>query len=315
MKPAILLVGSGGQVGRDLSELLPQVGEVVALDRQRLDLSQPDEIRGAIRASRPAWIVNAAAYTAVDKAESEEPLARAINAEAPRVMAEEAKKIGASLVHYSTDYVFDGAKAAPYEEDDPTNPQNAYGRTKLEGELAIRESGAAHLIFRTAWVYAPRGRNFLLTILRLATQREELKVVRDQIGAPTLSREIARATTEILENLSIRGSNQASLSGASGTYHMTAGGETSWYDFAAAILEKSKTAPQDLLWLAAATGGLPVIARRILPIPTAEYPTPARRPPYSVLSNARLNRGFSVKLPDWNTQLDSIFATSFEKHE
>jgi dTDP-4-dehydrorhamnose reductase len=315
MKPAILLVGSGGQVGRDLSELLPQVGEVIALDRQRLDLTQPDEIRSAIRASRPAWIVNAAAYTAVDKAESEEPLARAINAEAPRVMAEEAKKIGASLVHYSTDYVFDGAKAAPYEEDDPTNPQNAYGRTKLEGELAIRESGAAHLILRTAWVYATRGRNFLLTILRLATQREELRVVRDQIGAPTLSREIARATTAILANLSIPGSNPASLSGVSGIYHVTAGGETSWYDFAAAILEKSKTAPQDQRWFAEATGGLPIVARRLLPILTAEYPTPARRPPYSVLSNARLNRVFSVKLPDWNTQLASIFATSFEKHQ
>jgi dTDP-4-dehydrorhamnose reductase len=256
--------------------------------------------------------VNAAAYTAVDKAESQEPLARAINAEAPRVMAEEAKKLGACLVHYSTDYVFDGAKSAPYDEDDPTNPQNAYGRTKLEGELAIRESGAAHLIFRTAWVYATRGRNFLLTILRLATQREELRVVRDQIGAPTLSLEIARATTAILANLSlsIHGSNPAPPSTLSGIYHMTAGGETSWYDFATAILEKSRTAPQNLRWFAEATGGLVIAARRVIPIPATEYPTPARRPPYSVLSNARLTGVFSVKLPDWSAQLASIFATS-----
>jgi len=307
MKPAILLIGTTGQVGRDLSELLPRVGEVTALDRQRLDLTQPDEIRRAIRASHPAWIVNAAAYTAVDKAESEELPARAINAEAPRIMAEEAKKIGACLVHYSTDYVFHGRKDAPYEEDDPPNPQNAYGRTKLEGERAIQDSGAAHLIFRTAWVYSTRGRNFLMTMLRLATQREELRVVRDQIGAPTLSREIAKATAAILASLSGREPGAASLPAASGIYHMTGAGETSWCDFASAIVEKAKTAPQDLRWFSEATGGLPNIARRVLPITTSEYPTPARRPAYSVLSNARLNRTFSIHLPDWRTQLDSIF--------
>jgi dTDP-4-dehydrorhamnose reductase len=312
MKPAILLIGSNGQVGRDLSELLPQVGKVTALDRQRLDLTQPDEIRRAIRACRPAWIVNAAAYTAVDKAESEEPVARAINAEAPRVMAEEAKKIGACLVHYSTDYVFDGRKTSPYAEDDPTNPQNAYGRTKLEGERAIRDSGGAHLIFRTAWVYSTRGRNFLLTILRLATQRDQLKVVRDQIGAPTLSREIARVTTAILANLSAGQASAAPCTTLSGTYHVTAAGETSWCDFATAILEEAKTASH-LQWFAEATNNLPIIARRVIPISTSEYPTPARRPPYSVLSNARLNRVFSVKLPDWRTQLASIFASSPEE--
>jgi dTDP-4-dehydrorhamnose reductase len=307
MKPAILLIGSNGQVGRDLSEILPRIGEVTALDRQRLDLTQPEEIRRAIRTSRPGWIVNAAAYTAVDKAESEESLARAINAEAPRVMAEEARKIGACLIHYSTDYVFDGMKTTPYVEDDPANPQNAYGRTKLEGERAIRDSGAAYLIFRTAWVYATRGRNFLLTILRLATQREELRIVRDQLGAPTLSAEIAQATASVLAKISAGHPGAASLAEASGIYHMTAGGETNWYEFASAIVERAKTAPH-LDWLASATGGLPIITRRVIPIASSEYPTPARRPAYSVLSNARLSRVFSVQLPDAREQLDSCFS-------
>ncbi len=307
MRPSILLIGSNGQVGHDLSEILPRMAEVTALDRTRLDLSRPDEIREVIRASRPAWIVNAAAYTAVDKAESEEPLARAINAEAPRVMAEEARKIGARLVHYSTDYIFDGTKTKPYQEDDPANPQNAYGRTKLEGESAIRESGADHLIFRTAWVYATRGRNFLLTILRLATQREELRIVSDQRGAPTLSSEIARATSQIIEKISRGEGGSSSGAAAGGTYHLTAGGETTWYNFAAAIVEHAKTASPALPWLAQATGNLAVIARKITPISTRDYPTPARRPAYSVLSNTRLNRDFSVQLPDWREQLDSLF--------
>ena len=307
MKPAILLIGSNGQVGRDLSEILPRIGEVTAFDRERLDLTQPEEIRSAIRACRPAWIVNAAAYTAVDKAESEESLARAINAEAPRVMAEEAKAIGACLIHYSTDYVFDGTKTTPYVEDDPPNPQNVYGRTKLEGERAIRDSGAAHLIFRTAWVYATRGRNFLLTILRLATQREELRIVHDQLGAPTLSGEIARTTASVLAKISAGEPGAPSLAEVSGIYHMTAGGETSWHEFASTILEKAKAAPHPD-WLASATGGLPIITRRVIPIATSEYPTPARRPAYSVLSNAKLNRVFSVQLPDWRTQLDSVCA-------
>src|ERR1700693_3249357 len=235
MKPAILLIGTNGQVGRELNRMLPRIGEVTALNRQLLSLTKPKEIRRAIRTFHPSFIVNAAAYTAVDKAESEETVARAINAEAPAVMAEEAKKIGASLIHFSTDYVFDGTKTFAYDEDDPANPQNVYGRTKLEGERAIQASGATHLIFRTAWVYATQGRNFLLTILRLATQREELKIVRDQIGAPTLRREIARATTKILAQICARERGPISLADVSGIYHMTAGGETSWYDFTNAI--------------------------------------------------------------------------------
>ena len=308
MKPAILLIGTNGQVGRELNRTLPRVGEVTALDRQRLDLTQPEEIRNAIRTFHPVIIVNAAAYTAVDKAESEENVAYAINAEAPAVMAEEAKKIGASLIHFSTDYVFDGLKTFPYDEDDPANPQNAYGRTKLEGESAIQASDATHLIFRTAWVYATEGRNFLLTILRLATQREELNIVRDQIGAPTLSSELARATTNILAQLCDTERGPLSLADVSGVYHMTAGGETTWYDFANAILEEAAKTPAACPWLAAATNGLPLMARRVIPITANEYPTPARRPAYSVLSNARLNRTFSLQLPDWRKQLNSVFA-------
>jgi|SRR5665213_2257525 len=308
MKPAILLIGTNGQVGRELNKRLPRIGEVTALDRQRLDLTQPEEIRRAIREFHPAFIVNAAAHTAVDKAESEETLARAINSEAPAVMAEEARKIGASLIHYSTDYVFDGSKSAPYDEDDPTNPQNVYGRTKLQGERAIQESGAMHLIFRTAWVYAVEGRNFLLTILRLATKLEELKIVRDQIGAPTPASAIASATTKILAQMCDTEGGPFSLADVSGIYHLTAGGETSWYDFANAILEEAAKIPASTPWFAAATSNLPLIARHVIPIAASEYPTPARRPAFSVLSNARLNRTFSMQLPDWRIQLKSVFA-------
>jgi dTDP-4-dehydrorhamnose reductase len=308
MKPVILLTGANGQVGRELTRVLPGAGEVTALDRRRLDLSRPEEIRSVIRATRPNLIVNAAAYTAVDKAESDQAPARAINTEAPAVMAEEAKKTGASIVHYSTDYVFDGSKRTPYDEKDPTNPQNVYGNTKLEGELAIQQSGVPHLIFRTAWVYATQGRNFLLTILKLATEREELRIVCDQIGAPTLSREIANSTADILAQVYGRNYGPSSWAGVSGIYHMTAGGETSWYNFAKAILEEATMTLPDTTWFAAATNNLPLNNCRLIPITTAEYPTPARRPAYSVLSNARLARTFLLQLPDWRTQLHSIFA-------
>jgi dTDP-4-dehydrorhamnose reductase len=288
--------------------MLPSFGEVTALDRQRLDLSKPEEIRSVIRTVRPTLIVNAAAYTAVDKAESDEATARAINAEAPAVIAEEAIKLGASLIHYSTDYVFDGSKTTPYEESDPTNPQNVYGKTKLDGEHAIQQSGVSHLIFRTAWVYAKQGRNFLLTILRLATQHEELRIVRDQIGAPTLSREVAKSTAAILARICGRDHGSFSWGDVSGIYHMTAGGETSWYDFAKAILEEATVTAAGTPWFAAATNNLPLVTRRVIPITTDKFPTPARRPAYSVLSNARLARTFSLQLPDWRTQLHSVFA-------
>jgi len=307
MRPKILLTGKNGQVGEDLGRLLPQLGEVVALGRQELDLSNPEDIRRTIREIRPNLIVNAAAYTAVDQAEKEETAANEINCNAVAIMAEEAKKIGASLVHYSTDYVFDGLKGNPYVEDDPTGPINVYGMTKLAGEQAIRASGMPHLIFRTSWVYATRARNFLLTILRLATQREELRIVRDQIGAPTWSREIADATTKILSRLYGRESGQDSLSTVSGTYHMTAAGVTNWHEFATAILDEASHAPKATPWFAAATGGNPVITRRVIPITTQEFPTPARRPAYSILSNARLMKTFGFQLPAWRTQLHRAF--------
>jgi len=308
MKPKILLTGKNGQVGGELEHLLPRLGEVVALDRQQLDLARPAEIRRVVREVRPDLIVNAVAYTAVDQAEKEEPAARAINAEAPAVLAEETKKIGATLVHYSTDYVFDGSKRSPYEEDDPPNPINVYGRTKLAGELAIRQSGVAHLIFRTEWVYARQGRNFLLTILRLAAQREELRIVSDQIGAPTSNRDIARATTQILSQILAPHAKRVSWPDASGTYHMTAAGETNWCEFAKAILEEASQVDPPPAWLTTATGARPLMVQRIVPIRTEDYPTPARRPAYSVLSNARLAQTFGLQLPDWRSQLHSVFS-------
>jgi len=303
----ILLTGKTGQVGRELSVLLPRFGDVFAPNRQELDLVKPDEIRKIIRNIRPQLIVNAAAYTAVDQAESDRAMAHAINEYAPRIIAEEGNRIGACLVHYSTDYVFDGKKGAPYVEDDPPNPQNAYGATKLAGELAIQESGIAHVIFRIAWVYAQEGRNFLLTVLRLAAEREELRIVCDQKGAPTWSREIAQTTVQILSRV-CSAENSISFSGISGTYHMSASGETTWDGFAAAILEEIRSAAPSAPWIAAATGGRPMSARRVLPITSAEYPQAARRPAYSVLSNVRLTRTFGTALPHWRTQLQSLFS-------
>jgi dTDP-4-dehydrorhamnose reductase len=308
MTTAILLTGANGQLGYDLSRMLPRLGEVTSLDRQRLDLSKSEDIRKVISSVRPKLIVNAAAFTAVDQAESDEAAARAINAEAPAVMAEEAKKIGAAIVHYSTDFVFDGTKSTPYVEEDLPNPQNVYGKTKLEGERAIQQAGVPHLILRTAWVYATRGRNFLLTVLRLATQLEELKIVQDQVGAPTWSREIARGTTEILAQLLRREGTTGGFGGATGVYHMTAEGEASRYDFAESILEEASKCEKAAPWFQAATNHLPLLARRVIPITTKEYPAPARRPAYSVLSNARLARTFHIQLPDWRSQLRAAFA-------
>jgi dTDP-4-dehydrorhamnose reductase len=307
MKPKILLIGRNGQVGTELSSLLPRLGGLAALNRQELDLTKPDDIRRTIREVRPQWIINAAAYTAVDQAERDEATARAVNEEAPAVMAEEAKKSGAALVHYSTDYVFDGSKKSPYEETDIPNPINVYGRTKLGGERAIQASGALHLIFRTEWIYATQGRNFLLTILRLATQKQELRVVADQIGCPTASREIAAATVKIVSRLMNEEEGVRSLAETGGIYNMTAEGETSWYEFAKAILSEASSATHTLPWVDAATKGMPFLAKRLVPITTGEYSTPARRPAYSVLSMARLHHRFGVRLPQWRAELQSLF--------
>lgn len=308
MKSRILLTGKSGQIGSELLRLLPGLGEVVAPDRHELDLVNPENIRRWVRQIRPRLIVNAAGYTKVDAAESDEAHARTINTDAPAVLAEEAKKLGAAIVHYSTDYVFDGCKAAPYEEVDPANPISIYGKTKLGGEQAIRSTGVPHLIFRTAWVYATRGRNFVLTILRLATEKEELRIVRDQIGAPTWSLEIAAATTKILGQLMERCRATSSLSEVSGTYHLTAAGETTWYEFARAIIEEASHTSKSIPWFAEATGGRPLRTRHIIPITTQEIPTVAARPAYSVLSNALLIRTFGVQMQDWRTQLRLAFA-------
>jgi dTDP-4-dehydrorhamnose reductase len=307
MKRTILLTGKTGQIGSHLSPLLENLGEFVAPNRNELNLSNADAIRSAVRDLRPSLIVNAAAYTAVDAAENDEESAYKINADAPAVLAEEAKKIGAVIVHYSTDYVFDGLKRTPYTESDATNPINAYGRTKLAGEQAVRESGASHLIFRTSWVYSTRGRNFMLTILRLASERDELRVVGDQVGSPTCAADIAAATTQILTYIFQRGNYASLIPGLCGIYHMTAAGQTSWYDFARAIIEKAKAVSCDLSWLMAATRGHTLLAKCVVPISTKEFRSPTARPGYSVLSNSLLAERFGVELPSWRNQLQGCF--------
>lgn len=279
----ILLTGKNGQVGWELQRTLATLGDVVAVDRQGMDLANPDSIRGAIRMIRPDLIVNAAAYTAVDKAESEPELAMAINGIAPGIMAEEARQLGAAMVHYSTDYVFDGTKTSPYTEEDIPNPISVYGKTKLAGEQAVQAAGIPHLIFRTSWVYGLRGRNFLLTILRLTKERDELRIVDDQIGAPTWSRMIAEATGQILSW------GCSPLIAKSGIYNLTAAGQTSWHGFTRAILENASGQIQP--------------PPHLIPITTSEYPLPAPRPPYSTLSSAKLNRIFGVALPVWDASL------------
>lgn len=279
MAAPILLLGSRGQVGFELRRTLAPLGPVIALGRADVDLAEPGALRAAVRVATPALIVNAAAYTAVDKAEGERDLAFRVNAQAPGVLAEEAARSGARLVHFSTDYVFDGAARRPYREDDPTGPLGAYGESKLAGEQAVRDATADHLILRTAWVYAARGRNFLLAMRRLAREREELRVVDDQRGAPTWARAIAEATALMLA----RG-------GPPGTYHLSAAGETTWHGFASAIVAHMADA-----------GELPRPVA-VTPITTADYPTPARRPAYSVLDGAKLAADYRITLPHWRDQ-------------
>jgi dTDP-4-dehydrorhamnose reductase len=313
----ILLTGKNGQVGSELAKLLPSVGELTAVGRSELDLTRPRDIRRLIAESRPNLVINAAAYTAVDLAEREESLAHVINADAPALVAEEAKRIGAAVIHYSTDYVFDGWKSTPYVEGDLPHPLSAYGRSKLGGEEAIRASGVPHLILRTAWVYATSGRNFLLTVLRLASTREELRIVNDQFGAPTWARAIAEATVRLLPGFGPSAGAVARLGSVAGTYHLTAAGETTWYEFAVAILDavrresadtRSGRSLREVAWLRAATEARPLMTKRVVPIPTRDYPTPARRPAYSVLSNAHFAATFGFSLPDWRTQLADALA-------
>jgi len=284
-RPRILLTGANGQVGWELRRTLSSLGEVVALDSQAMNLADAVVVRQKVREIAPAIIVNPAAYTAVDKAETEVELARAVNAIAPGLLAEEAGTLDALLVHYSTDYVFNGSGTTPWREDDACDPLNVYGATKLAGERAIQASGCRHLIFRTSWVYGARGSNFLLTMRRLMRERPELKIVADQIGAPTWCRDLAEATALVLSQL-----RNADQTAPWGVYHMTNVGETSWHGFAEAIQaldEFDETcAPAHLL-----------------PIPGSDYPTPARRPLNSRLNNDRLEQTFGLRLPDWRSAL------------
>ena len=287
--PRILIVGNAGQLGRELERIFAGVGPIVAVDRESVDLADADQTRALVRRAVPGIILNAAAYTAVDRAESERDLAYVINEQAPRVLAEEARERNALLVHYSTDYVFDGSKTEPWVEIDPPNPLNVYGASKLAGEQAVEEIGGKTLVFRTSWVYGPHGTNFLLTMLRLARERDRLSIVDDQVGAPTTSVQLARATHAIVTGI------LAGRFGApqewSGLYQMTCAGAASWFGFAQAIFDRASKL-------------LGVRTPELIPIPTRDYPTPAARPRNSVLSNAKLHARFGVQLDPWQTALD-----------
>lgn len=288
----ILLTGINGQVGHALYPKLQALGEVVALDRSQLDLSNPDSIREVVRKIKPDLIINPAAYTAVDKAESEPELALAINGIAPGILAEEAKKLGALLVHYSTDYVFNGEKTTPYVETDETSPLSIYGSSKLAGEQAIQEAGASYLIFRTSWVYGAYGKNFLRTILRLGSEKDSLNIVGDQFGAPTSSDSIADATISAL---------QAWSADKSGIYHLVNHGATSWHGFAQAIVMQYKKLEQKKGW-----PSLNINVENINAITTADYPTPAHRPGNSRMDSSKLVTNLETSLPEWQTALTHV---------
>jgi dTDP-4-dehydrorhamnose reductase len=295
----ILLTGATGQVGAELLRTLETLGEVVAVGHTEMDLADAVSVCEAIRRVRPRWIVNPAAYTAVDKAESEPGLAYAINAEAVGVMGQEAREIGAGVIHFSTDYVFDGSGSAPYVETDSTGPVSVYGASKLAGEKALAESGAGYMTFRTSWVYGSRGKNFLLTILKLAREREILKVVADQYGAPTWSRDLAKLTAAVIgkcETAAQGGPLAGVLEDAGGVYHAAGGGETSWCGFAAQAVQ--------LLREHEPAGRFAEIAA----ISTAEYPTPAKRPANSRLDSSKLARRFGWKMMDWRASLQEVVA-------
>ncbi|MEN8215466.1 MAG: dTDP-4-dehydrorhamnose reductase [Pseudomonadota bacterium] len=293
----ILLIGPTGQVGWELQRCVQTLGQVVAVDKvdtkiaqANIDLANPDSIRQIMRDVKPAIILNAAAYTAVDKAEQEPELAQAINGTALGILAEESLRLKSLLIHYSTDYVFDGNYEQPYIETDVVNPLGVYGATKLAGEQAIQAVGGHYFILRTAWVYGSRGKNFLLTMQRLAKERNELKVVADQFGAPTWSRMIAQATTNLLTQLHSP-LYQLDIEGLSGIYHLTSAGKTSWYEFAKAIIAASNKQVS------------------VLPLSTADYPTAAKRPANSVLSNAKLAETFGITLPAWDRALNLCMET------
>lgn len=281
--PRILVTGAGGQVGGELARLLPPHGQVIACDRATLDLADVDAIVAMMRRERPDLVINAGAYTAVDLAERERDAAFAINARAPQVLADEARRAGSLLIHYSTDYVFDGRASVPYDEDAPTGPLNVYGESKLAGEQAIAATGAAALVLRTSWVYGLTGKNFLRTIQRLAGERDELRIVADQTGTPNWSRVLAEATVRLVQG------GLPALRERAGLYHLSSVGVTTWHGFARAIV-----------------GDVP--SPRVTPIATADYPTPARRPAYGVLATQRFEATFGFALPAWDAALARCLA-------
>lgn len=291
----ILLFGKNGQVGWELQRALAPLGEVIALDADSTglsaDFSNPESLISTVRSVAPHWIVNAAAHTAVDKAESEPDLARAINATAPGVLAREAAALGAWLMHYSTDYVFDGSGSTARAEDAPTGPLGVYGATKLEGEELIRASGCQHLIFRTSWVYAARGGNFARTMLKLAQERDALKVIDDQIGAPTGADLLADLSAHAMRSVALQPQH-------GGTYHAVASGHASWHGYATHVIENARTR------------GVPIrVAREaIAAVPTSAFPTPARRPANSRLDTQKLRNTFGLQLPDWQSGVDRMLA-------
>ncbi|HLH09390.1 MAG TPA: dTDP-4-dehydrorhamnose reductase [Terriglobales bacterium] len=294
----ILLIGNVGQVGWELKRTLSTLGDVVDIDRPGIELTSADSIRKVIRQNSPQVIVNAAAYTAVDKAEDESELAMGINATAPAIMAEEAKVSGAAFLTYSTDYVFDGAKQGPYTEEDQPNPLSAYGRSKLAGDEAVRDAGGSYIIFRTSWVYGARGKNFLLTMMKLVAEREVVKVVDDQIGAPTWSRSLAEATAQVIAQRANGRANHSStvaerFADVKGVYNLTSDGRTSWFGFTEAIVNEMRALGRESL-------------ARVLPITSAEYPVRAVRPKNSVLDNSKLKNTFGLTMPQWDDALSMV---------
>ncbi len=291
MPATILLTGKNGQVGHALLPLLGALGTVVAVDVEECDLSDGTDVAHMVRRFRPDVIVNPAAFTAVDKAESEPSLAAAINVEAPRIMAAVAKELGAAMIHYSTDYVFDGLKTGRYVEDDPTNPQSVYGSTKRDGEIAVRSALREHVILRTSWVFGANANNFLKTMLKLGSSRDELTVVADQIGAPTPA-DLLAATTALVVDRMLRDRGSVPF----GTYHLTPSGETSWHGFAAYAIEEARRL------------GMPIKVSKdaIRPIPTSAYPTPAKRPANSRLDTTRIRANFGIDLPPWQVGVRGV---------
>lgn len=288
----ILLTGSNGQVGFELLRALAPLGEVVAVDLADCDLSSPDAIRRLVAEVEPQVIINPAAYTAVDKAEAEPALAQAINGTAPGVFGEEAARLGALVIHFSTDYVFDGSMPGAYLETDGPNPQSVYGQTKLAGEQALQASGADYLIFRTSWVFGAHGANFAKTMLRLAGERDGLKIVADQFGAPTSAALLADVTAQVLG----RYQREGRVGFPFGLYHLVAGGCTTWHEYAQTVVRAAQAAGKPLK----------LTADDILPITTADYPLPAPRPSNSRLDTSRLRQTFGLELPDWQRGLDHV---------